>query len=143
MAKCYGWLKLNASLFKAMPRDLAVRVAPRTITVSRESRSLSPNTDHVAIVYEYIEDGVNDRETIDNVGSFLWHTGFSHCLSPLLKNWKSSVLVDYSDIVHAEGYAWSLMTFGMSAIEVLFNPLGGDSSQREVDPAGARSRWWD
>ena len=60
----------------------------------------------MAIVCEYVEEGENDPVTMQEGVDFFWLTGFSRTHSPLAGNWKSGVLVDFSDIVSPYGYGW-------------------------------------
>lgn len=79
-----------------MPRP----VLPYAVRVGKHIRSLPKEQDEfIAVVYEYVEGGENDAETVEKVASFLWLPGFSFCATPLARNRRSGVLVDHSDIV--------------------------------------------
>ncbi|KAJ3461568.1 hypothetical protein MRS44_010121 [Fusarium solani] len=87
--KCYGWLKFSGEI----------------------QRSISWSKEYTAIVYEYVEEGENEEAVVEEVDRFCWLTGFSHNLSPAARNWKSRVLVDLADIIHARGYGWHEVTY--------------------------------
>lgn len=67
---------------------------------------MSPDKEYMAIVYEYVEEGENDPDTVQQALDFFWLAGFSGTLSQLPQNWKSSVLIDLSDIVPPCTYGW-------------------------------------
>lgn len=102
MKKCHGWLTLQTNVFKGYPWY----IMPPVMTVSKIRRFFSHGKDYMAIVYEYVEEAENDLDTMQQAMDFFWLAGFSRTLSPLLKNWKSGVLVDLSDIVPPRGYLW-------------------------------------
>lgn len=54
---------------------------------------------YFAIVYEYIEERDADEGKVQAALEFYYMTGFQFTLSPLLANWKSGVLIDFSDIM--------------------------------------------
>jgi len=105
MPKCYGWLKFNAHEFGKMPKH----IQPQPTKIDGRTYSFSEGRDgeYIAIVYEYIEDGETDTAVVDDVAEFLWLAGFCFCATPLARNWRSGVLVDLSDIVHAGAFGWS------------------------------------
>ncbi|KAJ4212487.1 hypothetical protein NW759_011526 [Fusarium solani] len=105
--KCYGWLKFSGEVSKSLPFRLWA--PPRT--VSKIQRSISWSKEYTAIVYEYVEGGENEEAVVEEVDRFCWLTGYSHNLSPAARNWKSRVLVDLADIVHARGYGWHEVTY--------------------------------
>ncbi|KJZ79989.1 hypothetical protein HIM_00703 [Hirsutella minnesotensis 3608] len=57
VTKCYGWLKFSGRFFFRMPES---KRAP-TIRVDKITRNISPDREYTAIVYEYIEEGDNNR----------------------------------------------------------------------------------
>ena len=69
--------------------------------------------EYIALVYELVEDGENMPAAVEEVTDFLWCAGFSHTLSPAARNWKSGVLVDLGDIVHAGSFWWKQPLYGM------------------------------
>ncbi|AEO68894.1 uncharacterized protein THITE_2016922, partial [Thermothielavioides terrestris NRRL 8126] len=102
--KCYGWLNIDGEYLCSLPR------AVRPILVSLEKpygdREIRPDQRYFAIVYEYIPEGENDRSCMQEQLDFLWRAGFELIESFRKENWKSSVLVDLSDIVPVISYAW-------------------------------------
>ncbi|KAF5619782.1 hypothetical protein F52700_11610 [Fusarium sp. NRRL 52700] len=82
--KCYGWIEVSGHILQDLPKDLRPPV--------------------LQLVYEYVEEGENHPDVVEQVDKFLWLAGFSHSSSPAARNWKSGVLVDLSDIIHAGGY---------------------------------------
>lgn len=116
-AKCYGWLRLNRKKdFTRMPRS----VLPHTVRVGKHIRSLPKEQDEfIAVVYEYVEGGKNDTETVEKVATFLWLAGFSFCARPLARNWKSGVLVDHSDIVGPLFYGWQKFFYCLLSAETI------------------------
>lgn len=115
ITKCYGWLRFSGQVFLQMP----MRTRPPSIVVSKEHRSFSPNKEYLAIVYEYIEDGENDPAVVEQVADFFHLTGFSFASSPLEKNWKHGVLVDFSDIIHPGGFGWARQLYGPRKAEAI------------------------
>jgi hypothetical protein len=103
MKKCYGWLTIHGSAFRELHRS----VRPPLVHVDRKiKRHLAPDQEYIAILYEYVEEGENDPDTMQKAMDFFWLAGFSRTSSPLVRNWKSGVLVDLSDIVAPRGYCW-------------------------------------
>ena len=109
MVQCYGWLKLSGSLFQKMPAKM--RAPP--IEVDNIHRSIRFDVEYIAVVYELVEEGVNNPVDVERVADFLWHAGFSYTLSSLARNWIHGVLVDLSDIVHFGGFGWKKELYGM------------------------------
>ncbi|KAK3336772.1 hypothetical protein B0T19DRAFT_50752 [Cercophora scortea] len=103
MKRCYGWLSIHS---KVLFQQLSWSLWPPPIEVNRVSRCLSRDKEYIAIVYEFVEEGQNDPETMQKAMDFFWLAGFSRTYSPLLANWKSGVLVDLSDIVPPQGWGW-------------------------------------
>ncbi|KAF5019863.1 hypothetical protein F66182_8142 [Fusarium sp. NRRL 66182] len=106
LRKCYGWLKISG-------RDSRIPWAlwPPTLDVGKIQRRMSGDREHMAIVYEYIQEEANDPKTTDEVVTFLWRAGFSFTNYPEERNWKGGVLLDLSEIVHVEGYGWKERDF--------------------------------
>ncbi|KAL2170666.1 hypothetical protein VTG60DRAFT_4508 [Thermothelomyces hinnuleus] len=102
MKKCYGWLTIPGTIF----RELHWSLRPPPVQVDRIKRYLTPDQEYIAIIYEYVEEGENDPDTMQKAMDLFWLAGFSRAFSPLLRNWKSGVLVDLSDIVPSRGYGW-------------------------------------
>lgn len=102
MKKCYGWLTIPGKAIWELPWSL--RAPP--VRVDKVKRSLAPDQEYIAIVYEYGEEGENDADTMQKVIDFLWLAGFDHCSSPHLRNWKGGVLVDLCDFAPPRGYCW-------------------------------------
>ena len=100
--RCRGWLTLPGKVFG----ELRLSLRPPLVEVNRIKRFLSRDKEYIAIVYEYVEEGENDPDTMQKAMDFFWLAGFSRTYSPLLGNWKSGVLVDLSDIVPPRGYGW-------------------------------------
>jgi len=109
LRQCHGWMQFTGEeLLNRLPKKLL----PPYMEIDRVKRSIERGAHYVGVVYEFIEEGENDRAVIGTVLDFLWHVGFSHCSSPKADNWKSGVLVDASDIVQPNGYAWSRKRYG-------------------------------
>ncbi|KAL6361454.1 hypothetical protein LRP88_04922 [Fusarium phalaenopsidis] len=100
LRNCYGWLKFNGQTFLNMHPKLWVP----SLVVDKINRDFPPDKEYFAIVFEFVEEGENDPATVEKVDEFLWLSGFGHSSSLLEKNWKSGVLIDLSDIVHAGGF---------------------------------------
>ena len=113
--KCFGWLRLSGDVFRAFPPELK---AP-SYKISKVQRSISFDKEYIAVVYEYVEEGRNDEAVVEDVDRFFWLAGFSHTLSPSVKNWKSGVLVDLADIVHAGGYGWKKQLYGPRTADLI------------------------
>jgi hypothetical protein len=102
MRKCYGWLTIKSNAFA----ELGMGLRSPHVKVDRVTRSISSSKEYTAIVYEYVEEGESNPDTLRQALDFLWLAGFSRTLSPLSKNWVSGVLVDLCDIVDPRGYGW-------------------------------------
>lgn len=116
MTKCYGWLKLPNEVWIDLPHHLqAVNEDPRKLRTLFEN-----HMGCVAVIYELVEDGENEMDTVEDVDTFLWHAGFAYAVDPHPKNWKSGVLVDHSEIVHIRGYKWNMEDYiGRTAEQIL------------------------
>ncbi|PNP48727.1 hypothetical protein TGAMA5MH_00181 [Trichoderma gamsii] len=116
MTKCYGWLKLPNEVWIDLPPHLqAENDDPRKIRTLFEN-----HMGCVAVIYELVEEGENEMETVEDVDTFLWHAGFAYAVDPHPKNWKSGVLVDHSEIVHIRGYNWNMGHYvGRTAEQIL------------------------
>ncbi|POR32212.1 Uncharacterized protein TPAR_07593 [Tolypocladium paradoxum] len=129
MTKCHGWLKLSGQVFLQMPP----RMRAPTVQVDKITRNMSPDKEYIAIVYEYVDDVANHPRVVEEVDRFLWLVGFSHADSPAAKNWRSSVLVDHSDIVHPRGFGWSRKLYGpMKASRILVSQPGASTRASAV-----------
>jgi hypothetical protein len=114
MKKCHGWLRLSNNLIQSWPKP------PETLRVGKITRQLSGDKEYIAIIYEYIDEGENKESAVEQAAEFLWRVGFGYTMSSAARNWKSGVLVDLSDIVHASGYGWHPRGYGpRSADKVL------------------------
>ncbi|KAI1767842.1 hypothetical protein GGR53DRAFT_480917 [Hypoxylon sp. FL1150] len=103
MRKCFGWLKIDGHTIYSWPRKLH----PKPYNDHKLGhRGIIHDEQHIAIIYEYVEEGENDRAVVDEVAKFLWLTGFHFIVDTSARNWKSGVLLDLSDIVHVTGYWW-------------------------------------
>ena len=111
--RCYGWLKLSGDVLCSLDRKM--RAPP--ISLHKITRMISLDKEYIAIVYEYVEEGRNDPAVVKGVLEFLWHAGFEATLGGGARNWKSGVLVDLSDIVHAGGYGWLPKIYGETIAE--------------------------
>lgn len=116
--KCFGWVRLSGDVFSR----LHPRLSAPPEKVDKVERRILPDQEYLALVYEFIDEGPNDKAVVEDTATFLWLTGFSHTLSPLAKNWKSSVLIDMSDIVYAGGYGWHLQEYGPKIAAELLLP---------------------
>lgn len=100
--KCFGWLTVHGTLFRGMSLELRLPV----ITVGKVTRFMSYDQEHIAIVDEFVENGENDPEVVQEGLEFLQLGGFAHTLSPAARNWKSGILMDRGDIIHPGDYGW-------------------------------------
>ncbi|KAK3935042.1 hypothetical protein QBC46DRAFT_462308 [Diplogelasinospora grovesii] len=103
MKKCYGWLTVHGNLFHGMSRKLR----PQVVTAGKVTRSMSYDQEYLAVVDEFVEEGENDPEVVQEVLDFLRLGGFAHTLSPAARNWKSGVLIDRGNIIHPGDYCWN------------------------------------
>ncbi|KAJ9143277.1 Six-bladed beta-propeller, TolB-like protein [Coniochaeta hoffmannii] len=102
MAKCYGWLRFNTDeILPRIPRKLR----PRGVVIEKAERYIEPGKEHIAIVYEYIEDGENDPSKVEEFLEFMYLAGFCFASSHG-RNWKHSILVDHSDFIGIASYGW-------------------------------------
>ncbi|KAG7291120.1 hypothetical protein NEMBOFW57_001130 [Staphylotrichum longicolle] len=102
MKRCYGWLTIPGHVL----RELDWSLRPPPVQVDMIKRHLAFDREYIAIVYEFVEEGESDPDTVQKALDFFWLAGFSRTFSPLSKNWKSGVLVDLSDIIPPRGYGW-------------------------------------
>lgn len=108
MRRCFGWMQFTgAELLQHLPRDLR----PSPIQVDDVTRELDADATYTALVYEFVEEGGNDFDVVQRVLDFLWCFGFSWCPLTKAANWESSILLDYSDIVHLNGQGWNAKRF--------------------------------
>ncbi|KAI1780364.1 hypothetical protein F4818DRAFT_395467 [Hypoxylon cercidicola] len=108
LRQCYGWVKINGQIFDTWPRH----ALPRNRNIEKLTRTVSRDKEYIAIIYEYIDEAENDPVVVEEVSDFLWRAGFGYTSSSLARNWKSGVLIDLSDIVHASGYGWNCKLYG-------------------------------
>lgn len=117
IAKCYGWLEFGRQMTQLIPRQ---KRAP-LVHAKGTKRFMSRNKDYVAIVYEYIEEGSNDKTAVETVDGFLWLVGF--CVTGnAARNWRSGVLVDHSDIVYPRSYGWFKALYRPRTAAALLRP---------------------
>ncbi len=60
-------------------------------------------TRHLAVLCEYIEKGDNVAGKMQETPDFLFNAGFCENMSAMTRNWKSLMLVDFSNLAHAGG----------------------------------------
>jgi hypothetical protein len=135
LRKCYGWLTLKSEVFSG----LSLKLAPPVLQVDKVTRFLHPGKgkEYMAIVYEYVEEGENDPDTIQQAFDFFWLAGFCTTLSQLPKNWVSGVLVDLCEIVPPRGYGWKWQLYRdgpYSAQAVVQQNVGTRTSAFEGPP---------
>ena len=131
MRKCYGWLALHSDALWGFPWWLR----PPVLKVSKVSRCIQSDREYTAIVYEYVDEGENDAETVQEDLNFFWLAGFGRTLSQLAKNWKSGVLVDLCDIIRPpRGYGWHGQRYKPISAAVLVQTMAGPD---EHDPVNA------
>ncbi|KAK0640839.1 hypothetical protein B0T16DRAFT_430841 [Cercophora newfieldiana] len=109
MRQCLGWMRFTGEELLAR---LPTRLHPPPIKVGRVERSISKHATYFAVVYEYVEEGLNDPDVVQEVLDFLWCVGFGHVPVTKVENWESGVLLDHSDIVHCNGAGWDARFFG-------------------------------
>lgn len=101
--QCYGWVKITgARIFDELPPEWW----PSCRTLEKKRRQIYREIDYTALVYEYIDEGDNDKEVIDKSLEFFRDAGFSHTHISLACNWKQSVLIDMSDVIYPGGFGW-------------------------------------
>ncbi|OAA48121.1 hypothetical protein BBO_02390 [Beauveria brongniartii RCEF 3172] len=106
LRRCYGWMKVTSEQLKA---KISRRRWPPFVDYGKVVRGLNlPNVgkEYLAIVYKYIEEGDHVAETMQETIDFLHDAGFHFCLTSMLRNWKNSMLVDQSDMIHVGGNGW-------------------------------------
>lgn len=107
ITKCYGWLRFNTDeILARIPR----RLRPRAVTIEKAKRYIEPGKEHIAIVYEYIEDGENDASKVEEFLEFMYQAGLCPASSHG-RNWKHSMLVDFSDFIGTASYGWHRSLF--------------------------------
>lgn len=101
--KCFGWLKANSSrIFEDE------RMGPPYARIGRDRRAMTRDTEHYAILYEYIPSGEQhvDTEGLQAQMDFLYLVGFKICdLKP--GNWIGGVLVDMAALESPWEMHWS------------------------------------
>ncbi|KAI1464902.1 uncharacterized protein F4812DRAFT_440881 [Daldinia caldariorum] len=122
MRRCYGWVKINYSTLRTWPQ----KAQPHPWIDERLVRYVSPGKDHIAIIYEYIQEteNGNDPKVVKEVTDFLWRAGFGYSVASLARNWKNGVLIDLSDIVHACGYQWHERWYGPREVDKVLRDDG-------------------
>ncbi|KAL6807587.1 hypothetical protein GGI42DRAFT_318396 [Trichoderma sp. SZMC 28013] len=103
MATCYGWIKFNSDILEG----LSINMQATHDDPEKVRKLVGSHMDCIAIVYEFIEEGQNSMTQVGKVDNFLWYAGFAYANEPEEKSWRSSVLVDHSEIVHLRGYGWN------------------------------------
>lgn len=136
MRKCHGWLKIQSEMLNGIHSWLA----PERINLGMKcSRFMQGGREYTAVVYEYVEEGDNDAAAVQEALDFFWLAGFSATISPLARNWKSSVLVDLSDVVPPRGYAWREEFYKpRDASRVITIGVGLENNNNNNRPVGLR-----
>ncbi|KAI1261121.1 hypothetical protein F5Y18DRAFT_440631 [Xylariaceae sp. FL1019] len=114
MRKCHGWTKLHSSTLFGW-EDKERKMSPwsyRDREQKVERDLVEDDREYFGIVYEYIDEAKNDPTTVKNTADFLWRAGFAHVSVSLDRNWKSSVLIDLSDIHHPDNIGWLERRYG-------------------------------
>ncbi|KAK5998418.1 hypothetical protein PT974_00797 [Cladobotryum mycophilum] len=101
--KCFGWVKLSCKEVVQLSGD---RYPPWT-RVGKYERGMEEGKEYYGIVYEFIPEGENSIEPIQTQMDFFKRAGFDFGGSPRHQNWKSSMLVDYSELVTPWGDGWT------------------------------------
>lgn len=115
MRQCYGWMTVHGQALSQLPRSQLVSYQ----LIGKLERFFTREQTYTAVVYEYVEEDINDPVAVEAVATFLWLAGFSHGNSPLAQNWKSGVLIDLSDIVHPLGFGWQVTRYGLKDASIL------------------------
>ncbi|RWA03008.1 hypothetical protein EKO27_g12097 [Xylaria grammica] len=119
LRKCYGWTKVHGhTLWHTWPAPMR----PRALRLPKFTRSFSDSQEYLAIVYEYVEEGENEPAAVETAADFFWRAGFGYTLSSAERNWKSGVLVDLSDIVHASSRGWNEKGYGTRSAARILRP---------------------
>ncbi|KAI0410447.1 hypothetical protein F5X98DRAFT_359569 [Xylaria grammica] len=119
LRKCYGWAKVHGhTLWNTWPATMR----PRALRLKKFTRSFSDTQEYLAIVYEYVEEAENDAAAVERAADFFWRAGFGYTLSSAERNWKSGVLVDLSDIVHASSRHWNEKGYGTRSAARILRP---------------------
>ncbi|OAA67346.1 hypothetical protein SPI_01922 [Niveomyces insectorum RCEF 264] len=101
--QCYGRLKFDTdTILPTIPRSLR----PRVIQIEKTRRFIEPGKEHIAIVYEYVEDGENDPAAVEPFLDFMQLAGFCMTSSPHGRNWKRNMLVDFSEFIGVYSHGW-------------------------------------
>jgi hypothetical protein len=141
MKKCYGWLTLKSEVFSG----LSLKLAPPVLKVDKMTRFIYPGKgkEYTAIVYEYVEEGENDPDAVQQALNFFWLTGFGGTLSQLAQNWKSSVLIDLCDIAPPRGYGWHKQLYKPSSARQVLGLITAEAGDppptRRPPPARPRT----
>ncbi|KAF5974095.1 hypothetical protein FBULB1_7927 [Fusarium bulbicola] len=72
--KCYGWTKFSGQVF----RELPIRLRPPVLNVGKICRAMPAEKEYTAIVYEYVEEGENHPDVVEEADKFFWLTGFTY-----------------------------------------------------------------
>ncbi|KAI9163408.1 hypothetical protein HJFPF1_05019 [Paramyrothecium foliicola] len=110
----------NAKSKLQLNRSMPPWMLPPVIKIDKVPRFIDELCTYTALVYEFVEPGQNNLDTVQDVLDFLWCVGFARV--PVIKadSWESGVLLDFSDIVHYNRHGWDLDYFGHRiAVEVL------------------------
>lgn len=109
MRQCFGWMRFTG---EELLRRVPTKLLPPPIKIDWVTRSIDKHALYTAIVYEFVEKGVNEPAVAQQVLDFLWCVGFSYVPTTKADNWESGVLLDHSDIVHCNGHGWEMRLFG-------------------------------
>lgn len=74
MNKCFGWLKIDGEYLHNLPQR---RLRPIPVRLPKYGdRCIVRGQQHFAIMYEYVPEGDNDTDQMQEVLDFLWRAGF-------------------------------------------------------------------
>ena len=114
LRKCFGWMKFTGEeLYERLPRKLW----PPQIKIEKRNLSIKDEKLYTAVVYEFIPNGENKEEDVQQSLDFFQLAGFSFTPTLLLRNWKMGVLLDMSDIAYAWGDGWLARRYKKRTLE--------------------------
>ncbi|KAK4106031.1 hypothetical protein N658DRAFT_562995 [Parathielavia hyrcaniae] len=103
MKKCFGWLKIDGGYLWSLPRS----TRPTLVRLrTYGDRQILSDRQYIAIMYKYVPEGDSEPAQLQAVLDFFWRTGFDFTQSLRKENWKSGVLVDWSDFMSPIGFQW-------------------------------------
>ncbi|KAJ4161591.1 uncharacterized protein LMH87_007622 [Akanthomyces muscarius] len=92
--KCYGWIKIAGDILYQLPPLWQ----PPHLKIEKIPRQIERNKEYTALVYEYVEEGENNAEVIQESLNFFRDAGFSHTRISLARNWKKRVYLSVNFI---------------------------------------------